>query len=319
MGQSYDPVSLHPVPRGITRRGVVILVLVVLAGLAILGALLSSYEGEGRGTVDGGVSVDSAEVSGLIASVEPRSVDPRTGLATVHVSLYAVGDGIINADGRMVANTRVIAYTTAGPQEIKYLAGDTIGQFDASLSLAGDQADYPFDTYSGFLQILADTYSVGSDGTVSTVENIPVGMAGDGSVSGWHTTTKLETEMADAPIAYFSFDRTFATRTFAIVLLALSITVAMTSIVIGVLVGTNRRRMEATMLSFAAALLFALPVLRNNFPGSPPIGVSIDFYVYLWVIAGAVAGLLMLVIAWARQQRAQLIAANADRDATAQP
>ena len=103
---------------------------------------------------------------------------------------------------------------------------------------------------------------------------------------------------------------------FAVLLLSLSIAVALMSIIVGVLVSTNRRRMEATMLSWGAALLFALPLLRNYLPNAPPIGASIDIYVYLWVIAAAVAGLLMQVVAWARQQRADLLAKAAARDST---
>ena len=65
----------------------------------------------------------------------------------------------------------------------------------------------------------------------------------------------------------------------------------------------------------AAALLFALPLLRNYLPNAPPVGASIDIYVYLWVIVAAVTGLVMLVVAWIRQKRAELLNDAAKRAA----
>ena len=73
------------------------------------------------------------------------------------------------------------------------------------------------------------------------------------------------------------------------------------------------------MLSWAAALLFALPLLRNYLPNAPPVGASIDIYVYLWVIVAAVTGLVMLVVAWIRQKRAELLHDATQRAAAAPP
>ena len=49
------------------------------------------------------------------------------------------------------------------------------------------------------------------------------------------------------------------------------------------------------------------------------MGASIDIYVYLWVIVAAVTGLVMLVVAWIRQKRAELLHDAAQRAAAAPP
>ncbi len=313
MSLGYNERDLHPEPRPITHRGWMILGVVAVAVLAVLGGIVYFYAAEGKSTINGGLQ--SSDTPGLIVTIEPRSVVTSTEQAVVHMSLDTASSGIIGDDGRMKANTRLLVLTSLGAQEVKFLAGDTIGQFDAPVGLDGEAANYPFDSHAGFVVVVADTYMVGSDGTVVTVENVPVGLRGAGSVNGWNTTMDIEPTVSESPMAVLTFDRAFSTQMFAILLLALSVVIALMSVVIGVLVMTNRRRLEATMLSWGAALLFALPLLRNHLPNAPPVGSSIDIYVYLWVIVGAVAGLLMLVTSWARQQRADLIAKKAEREA----
>ncbi len=49
-----------------------------------------------------------------------------------------------------------------------------------------------------------------------------------------------------------------------------------------------------------AAIAFALPVLRNAMPGSPPLGVSADMWVFLWTELAVVLALVLIVFKWAR-------------------
>jgi hypothetical protein len=87
----------------------------------------------------------------------------------------------------------------------------------------------------------------------------------------------------------------------------MAITVSVLAFIAAILTLTNRRRFEVALLTWNGALLFALPLLRNYLPGSPPIGAAIDIYVYLWVILFAVVSLVFMVIAWAEQRKADLV------------
>ena len=58
------------------------------------------------------------------------------------------------------------------------------------------------------------------------------------------------------------------------------------------------RKVEATLMSWMAAMLFATIPLRTFLPGSPPIGSWVDYLVVLWVVAGLVLGLVIYVLAW---------------------
>ncbi|MBU4464572.1 MAG: DUF4436 domain-containing protein, partial [Actinobacteria bacterium] len=62
----------------------------------------------------------------------------------------------------------------------------------------------------------------------------------------------------------------------------------------------GRRKVEATVMSWIGAMLFATIPLRNFLPGSPPIGSWVDYLVVLWVVAALIAGLVIFVISWLR-------------------
>jgi hypothetical protein len=49
-----------------------------------------------------------------------------------------------------------------------------------------------------------------------------------------------------------------------------------------------------------AAIVFALPVVRNALPGSPPLGVEADLWVFLWTELAAVLALALQVFKWAK-------------------
>ncbi len=66
---------------------------------------------------------------------------------------------------------------------------------------------------------------------------------------------------------------------------------------------TRRRTVEATLLSWSAALLFALPALRHFMPQEPPIGAAIDIYVFLWVMVAAVGAAVLVILAWVERDR----------------
>ena len=130
-----------------------------------------------------------------------------------------------------------------------------------------------------------------------------VGLQAAGGVNGWDSSLTLPTALMDGPLASLEFSRAFSTQVFAVVLLAMVIVLAAFALFVSLLVLTRRRRMEAALLGWSAALLFALPLLRTYLPNSPPIGAAIDVFIYLWVIVAAVLACVFLLCAWIGQSR----------------
>jgi Domain of unknown function (DUF4436) len=72
------------------------------------------------------------------------------------------------------------------------------------------------------------------------------------------------------------------------------------ALAIGLITFIGGRRAEATLIGAIAAIVFAMPVLRNALPGAPPLGVRADMFVFLWTEVAAVIGLALVTLDWAR-------------------
>jgi hypothetical protein len=293
-------------------RRVLIVILALVALLYVL--VVSFYNAEGTNNVTGGIG-PTAE-SGLIITVEPIAVNPLTGQATVDLSMAWQGSDMVDADGHLRENTRVTISSSVGTQEAKFIAGDSLGRLETTIGIDGEQSNYPFDVHTGGLTFSADTYTKASDGSIQSTGPLVIGLQSTGGVSGWDTTSALGVGLSEYQGMDLSFNRAFSTQVFALVLLALAVILSSFALVVGVLAFTNRRKAEVGLMSWTAALLFALPLLRNYFPNGPPVGASIDIFVYLWVIVMAVIAATLNVIAWMNQTRDALYAASAHVEAS---
>ena len=288
-------------PRRMSARGLAALVLIaaLLAGAYIF--VLTNYTAEGGSKVTGGLGPTDAR--GLIVTIEPTAIDPLKGVATMQYTFTAVGEDLVDLHQHLKQNVRILITSASGVQEVKYATGDAVGRIDGQVPIDGELALYPLDRYSSLLTVSADTFAVGTDASVATTGTVLVGMQAVGGVNGWDSSLTLPTSLTDEPLAALEFSRAFSTQVFAVVLLAMVVVLAGFALFVSILVITRRRRMEAALLGWSAALLFALPLLRTYLPNSPPIGAAIDVYIYLWVILAAVLACVFLLCAWIGQSR----------------
>ncbi len=282
-----------------TRRGWAAIAIVL--GILVVAFLVVTrfYNVEGGSRVSGGVGATADP--GLLVTVEPVAVDALRNTTTLHFAFETQGSDLVGSDERLTQNTRVTFGSRSGLVEVRFPAGTVLGQYETTVGLDGEQADYPFDAHGGYVTIAADTYDKAADGSLESSGVVPIGLQAAGGVNGWDTTVVLSEGMADGGYADLEFQRAFSTQVFAVMILALATVLAALALVVGLLVHTRRRAAEVALLSWTAALLFALPLLRNYMPNSPPIGASIDVYVYLWVMVAAVAAAVLVILAWARR------------------
>lgn len=277
------------------RRRVVIGLLVAVAVTLAYWLVVSAYNAEGLLVANGGV--DDNDAVGLSVSVEPINLDPKLSQATIHLAFLDNDGSLTDNDGRLLENTRVLIESGTDTEELRFAAGSVPGQTDVTVWLDGELATYPFDSYTGALSVLADTYERNADGNFVSTGSVFTAMTAHGGVNGWDTTVDIAMTPASAQAA-LGFSRAFSSQIFAVMLLVLAVLLALSALAVGLFVNSGRRRMETAIMSWTAALLFALPLLRNFMPNAPPIGASIDIYVYLWVMVGTVIGALLAVSAW---------------------
>ena len=179
-------------------------------------------------------------------------------------------------------------------EEVKLAAGDHIASstFEVDLN-EGSVAHYPLDSYVARLgvQLLDGKSSLRLPARITMWEGV-LGY-------GLHTTSQLGADPNDVELT-IAIARNGAFALFALCAYGAMLVLGCCALAIGVLTFTDVRRPEATLIGALAAITFALPVLRNALPGSPPLGVAADMWVFLWTELAAVLSLALLVFKWAK-------------------
>jgi len=304
MGANLLPA--HPKPRRFSSRGVVIALVSILAFAVVYGLVVREYE------VEGGITTNDSTVTdpGFLAVAKPTDFDARTGTLTVTFEFDVTDPELLDDGDRLAEGIRVVIYAADGTHDLKFPEGEPIGNAEIDVGLAGQVYAYPLDTYAGFFALAVETYERQAGGINETTGTVTSALDVDTSISGWDIKATLMQE-GEYPTAFLDLRRAFSTKAFALVLVAMAISVVVLAFIAAVLTVTNRRRFEVALLTWNGALLFALPLLRNYLPGSPPIGAALDIYVYLWVFVFAVTSLVLMLIAWSQQRKADLLEEHA--------
>lgn len=295
--------AAQPQPRPVSPRGWISIVILLPIVAIAYAFVVQNYSVEGGSQIVGGLR---GQDSGIVVDIEPVSVETSSSSTTLRLTFTARGDEYVNSDDRLLQNTRITITTSDGTEEVKFLAGDSLGRDEIVMGTSGDVASYPFDVHDGYFAISADTFSRGQGGTIDSTGYIPIGLVGQGGVNGWDTLMELPDKMGTQVFGSLTFSRVFSTKVFALLLILMAAALAILAFVAAALVITNRRRIEVALLAWTASLLFALPLLRTYLPNAPPIGAAIDIYVYLWVMVLAVIAAVLVVISWIAQTGAKL-------------
>lgn len=236
-----------------------------------------------------------ASDSGAAAEVylEPLSIDAANEGMQVRAYLSPnLSDG---KSARAGADRDLILLVTHGQtvEEIKLATGAhmAISTFEVDLN-DGSVINYPFDSFVARL----DVQLVDAKASL----NLPARITVWEGVLGYnlHATSQPGANPNEVQLAIA------VSRGGAIVLLALCaygvmLVLGFCAVVMGVLTFINVRPPETGLIGSLAAFAFALPVLRGILPGSPPLGVAADMWVFLWAEMVNVVALALVVFKWA--------------------
>jgi hypothetical protein len=289
--------AIDPLPR--TRRGWIALGVAAVVVMTAFVLVVRFYNVEGGSVVDGGLA--PADDGGVVASIEPLSVNADEGVSRIHVTLLDRGSGLVDENERLTENLRLTVTTGLGPVETRFPAGTLLGQTEVEVRLTGEAAAYPFDEHGAFMTLMLDGYDKEPDGSLVSIGDVPLGLSGSGGVNGWDTTMTLTPGFREEASAGLAFERAFSTIVFALLILTISAVLGLLALIVGLRAFAGRRVTEAAMLGWSAALLFALPALRNYLPNGPPFGAAIDMYAFLWIMVAAGVAAMLLVVAHSAQ------------------
>jgi hypothetical protein len=226
--------------------------------------------------------------------LEPISIDAPNDAMQMRAYLSPSISKSKNSDATSGQDLTLLVTHDRAVEEVKLAAAGRIATstFEVDLN-EGSVTHYPLDAYRArfSIQLL--------DGKSSL--RLPVRVTMWEGVRGYnlHTTSHPGPDPDDIELTT-AITRSGAFALFALCAYGAMVVLACCALAVGILTFTDVRRPEATLIGALAAMAFALPVLRNALPDSPPLGVEADIWVFLWAELAVVLALALMVFKWAK-------------------
>jgi hypothetical protein len=238
-------------------------------------------------------AVDGVEPAGEVY-LEPISIDALNQAMRMRAYLSPSVTESKDAHSAPSRDLTLLVTHDKTVEEVKLAAADHIASSTFEVDLNdGSVAHYPLDAYQAQcgVQLL--------DGKSSL--RLPVRVTMWEGVLGYklHTTNQPRADAQDVELTT-TIARGGAFLLFGLCAYAAMVVLGCCAVVVGVLTFTDVRPAETGLIGSMAAIAFALPVLRNALPGSPPLGVQADMWVFLWAELAAVLALALVVFKWAK-------------------
>ena len=276
----------------------------MIALIAVLGlvyvAVVALYALNERFASIEGCTEDPPSDAVLLA-IAPEAVDAVQDRLTTTLTVMSFGPLASNASGLLSDPLTILVSDNDGPRSFTIAQDEIPSPQSLRLITDGFVERWPFDTHTV-------DFAVVSIQTVDGMESaIPTRLCGSAHVPGW-TFSSEEVAGTDEVVVdgervtqlRVTATRSVATVAFGIVILGLMAVLPVLGLTVAIVAYRGIRKVEATLMSWMAAMLFATIPLRTFLPGSPPIGSWVDYLVVLWVVAGLVLGLVIYVLAWLR-------------------
>lgn len=296
---------------------VVSLVVLVVFGAAMY-YTLSIFNREGVQTSANISNAGEKSPTHVDADVKLVSIDPIKGDVTARIE-FEPSESLLAEDGTLKQDLKLFVNAANGKQESDFVKGKRMTPVEAVFNMHEGQAtEYPFDKYVADIDIYVSRAKPAEKKKPETAaesketetekpaaenegneDEIPISVDFFGSIAGYN----IEASKAKySDIDYVGIE-TRVQRSGTVKFFSLFVTVLMWALAIGVLffVGTlvfRGRKIEVSMFSFMAALLFAFYAVRNSQPNVPPIGVYSDFLGFFWAEVIIALCLVVAVSVW---------------------
>lgn len=222
----------------------------------------------------------------------PQRVDPeRENLQGV--LRISVDRAVLSSD----VTVRVFPFLDAS--QIVIAAAETVYEQDATLSVEGEVRGYPFDNYTGTVEVSATETLSGAA--------LPVGggvLPIDG-LTGWNTYVSEDVPSASNVLAdSVTVERSLTTRVTVVILAALVLALGVLAIALAWSVAVGRKEANFGEATWLAATIFSVISVRTFMPGSPPIGAYLDALFIIPAILALFLSMTLLVVFWLARRTA---------------
>ncbi|MHA7651763.1 DUF4436 domain-containing protein [Mycobacterium sp. ML4] len=270
------------------RRGVIGVAVFLAAYIASIVLYIDSGMGHPHRIADGPSSDDGTQVTFDIEDIQSDNSLLRANITVVP------GPGLLDPRTHTLKDDlSVVATSVTSASKRTWPKGTLPDIIPVSVTLTGDVADWPFDSYqSGPLAMqLFSGAALTPEPTHATLVD---------RLLGWKIeVNRLGAGNERAPYR-LNLYRSPSTAAFAVVILGVLVALAVLALFVAVQTFRDRRRFQPPMTTWYAAMLFAVMPLRGALPDSPPFGAWIDVTVVLWVVVVLVISLTLYIACWWR-------------------
>ncbi|XUK64154.1 hypothetical protein ABMA10_19495 [Plantibacter sp. RU18] len=262
-------------------------ILAATAGLAaagttlVLGPVREATSAPPESFSAAGVDGDHIEVVVDVLDVSPVS-------STLDAQVWVIPHGKYAATDESLAREIDLQTNTSSAQVLTFAPGLLYETKNQTIALEGDATKYPFDAYESTFS--ASAVAEGSD--------VPIVMTVRDMSHSWSTVAVLQSAATSAVTVEFTATRSPAVIAFALFQLLIIIALAAIVAIVTLLHVTSHLAPEFGLLGWFAALMFALPAIRNTLPGTPSVGVDADFYVYFWALFIVAGCTIITAVRW---------------------
>ncbi|AKK25659.1 hypothetical protein AB431_01830 [Mycobacterium sp. EPa45] len=269
------------------------LIIAVALLIAVMAASITGYLASRNNTDQESFFGDDNNPDRVNVTVWITKVDAATQQLSVTIVDVAPSGALADPDGNF-AQDATLTTAAIGNWRAEIKAGDSAPDIEQKVSVDGAVTDYPFDRYTGRLEV----HVFNPQGN-----NVPVALTVVNTDPFFGITTKAATSQNGGAVVNLGLHRSAPTIIFAVFIMLLMLGLATGAVVAAFYILHWRRGLIFPGCSMMAAILFALIPLRNAVPGNPPIGSIIDFGSFFIAEAVISISLISSIILGFRHQR----------------
>lgn len=281
------------------------------------GALLVVYYGVVlagmRDTDSSAVPLDDRQVghpkSRVTLQVEAVNLDPSTGSLDVSIRPVPHGSFVGDLGGQLREPLRVqVSSSGEPPASFDFPADQVVDPVATSVSATTRARSFPFDRPESVFRLQA--VGEGDRPVPTDVEMVD-------ATENWNLTAQARRH-DDILRIQVGAQRELLAISFALLLTVGTLVVGL--ITVAVIGGSIvRRQIEFDQVIWLGAMLVAVPAVRNEMPGVPPVGTGVDLFVYFPSVVIVAMALLAGVVVLAMNEAAahaapEGVAAGADQE-----
>lgn len=231
------------------------------------------------------VLVNQAPPGGVSVVFIPQRVDPER--ENVQGVLRITVDPEIAA-----SDVTVRVFPFLDVSQIVVPADQVAYERDATLGVEGEVRTYPFDRYTGRVDVSA---VAGPEATPLAIEG---GVLPINGLTGWNISVSDDRINTGGLTDSVSIDRSLTTRMTAIILAVLVLALGVIAIALAWSVAIGRKKPGFREATWLAATIFSVISVRNFMPGAPPIGAYMDSLFIIPAILALFLSMALLVVFW---------------------